>query len=230
MPILDNIDISISLKEVYRRLHMTPESAGNEIQPLVDMASTLIEAKALYDVRYIEEKGDDTIIVDGIGFRSRVLRKNLDKAERIFPFVITLGPKLGEKQTASNDLLESFYLDTIGNVALNSGRKHLKKHLESKYAIDKMSSMAPGSLKDWPIEEQAALFKLLGDVNASISVKLTDSLLMLPAKSISGIYFPKEVSFFSCQLCPKERCESRKAKYDPKLAEEYGVKGSEVEG
>jgi hypothetical protein len=85
--------------------------------------------------------------------------------------------------------------------------------------------MAPGSLADWPIEEQAPLFKLLGDVDASIGVKLTDSMLMLPAKSISGVYFPADVSFFSCQLCPRERCESRKAKYDPKLAQEYGIKG-----
>jgi hypothetical protein len=153
-----------------------------------------------------------------------VLRKNLDRVERIFPFVITLGPKLGEKQAASSDLLENFYLDTIGNAALNSARKHLKRHLESQFALNKISSMAPGSLADWPIEEQAPLFKLLGDVDASIGVKLTDSLLMLPTKSISGVYFPTEVSFVSCQLCPRERCESRKAKYDEKLVEKYGIK------
>ncbi|MDX2500360.1 MAG: vitamin B12 dependent-methionine synthase activation domain-containing protein, partial [Deltaproteobacteria bacterium] len=124
----------------------------------------------------------------------------------------------------STDLLENFYLDTIGNVALNSARKQLKRHLKSEFALEKISSMAPGSLPDWPIEEQAPLFKLLGDVDAAIGVKLSNSLLMLPAKSISGIYFPTEVSFFSCQLCPRERCESRKAKYDPKLAREYGIK------
>jgi hypothetical protein len=78
-------------------------------------------------------------------------------------------------------------------------------------------------LADWPIEEQAPLFKLLGDVETSIGVQLTDSLLMLPAKSISGIFFPTEISFISCQLCPRKRCESRKAKFDDKLAGEYGI-------
>ena len=223
MPILDNIKIDISLKEVGRRLHMDSGGDLSEIQPLVDVAMTLIEPRAFYDVRFIEEKLEDAVIVDGRRFKSRVLRKNLDQVERIFPFVITLGPKLREKQAASTDLLENYYLDTIGNVALNSTRKQLKNLLESQFAIEKMSSMAPGSLADWPIEEQAPLFKLLGDVQASIGVKLTSSLLMLPAKSISGIYFPKEVSFVSCQLCPKERCESRKAKYDPRLAETYGI-------
>lgn len=224
MPIIDNLNIDISLNEVCRRLHMGPDSDVSEIQPLVEVANALIEAKALYDVRYIEAKLEDAVIVDGRQLTSRVLRKNLDQAERVFPFVITLGPKLGEKQAAGTDILENFYLDTIGNVALNSARQQLKRRLKSQFALEKLSSMAPGSLPDWPIEEQAPLFQLLGDVDASIGVKLTDSLLMLPAKSISGIYFPTEVSFFSCQLCPRERCESRKAKYSPRLAEEYGIK------
>lgn len=203
---------------------MGPDSDVSEIQPLIEVAMALIEPKAIYEVSYIEDKLEDAVMVNGRHLTSRVLRKNLDQAERIFPFVITLGPKLGEKQADSTDLLENFYLDTIGNVALNSARKQLKRHLKSEFALEKISSMAPGSLPDWPIEEQAPLFKLLGDVDAAIGVKLSNSLLMLPAKSISGIYFPTEVSFFSCQLCPRERCESRKAKYDPKLAREYGIK------
>jgi hypothetical protein len=79
-------------------------------------------------------------------------------------------------------------------------------------------------LPDWPIEEQRPLFQLLGDVPAAIGVRLTESLLMLPAKSVSGIYFPTETSFFSYQLCPRKRCDSRKARYNLKLALEYGIK------
>lgn len=230
MPILDKIKVSISLDELRKKLHMEKDCDLSEIQPLIDIAVELIEPRALYDVHYIDEKIEDAIIVTGRRLKSRVLRKNLDQTERVFPFVITLGPKLGEKQAAGTDLLENFYLDTIGNVALNSARKHLKRHLISRFALEKISSMSPGSLADWPIEEQAPLFELLGDVETSIGVKLTDSLLMLPAKSISGIYFRTEASFFSCQLCPRQRCESRKAKYDAKLAREYGLKGSEVHG
>ena len=230
MPILDKIIVSISLDELRKRLHMEKDCDIGEIQPLIDVAVQLIEPRALYDVCYIEEKFEDGVIVTGRRLKSRVLRKNLDQVERVFPFVITLGPKLGQKQAASTDLLENYYLDTIGNIALTSARKQLERHLKSQFALEKISSMAPGSLADWPIEEQAPLFKLLGDVDATIGVTLTDSLLMLPAKSISGIYFPTEVSFFSCQLCPRQRCESRKAKYDPGLAEQYGIKGSEVQG
>jgi hypothetical protein len=224
MAILENINVSLNLDKVRRRLHMKPDSDMSQVRTLVDAVQQLIEPRALYKVCYIEAKSEDSVIVGGLHLSSRVLRKNLDRVERIFPYAITLGSKLGEKQNACSDLLENYYLDSIGNLALTSVQKQLKKHLQSKFALEKMSSMAPGSLSDWPIEEQGPLFKLLGDVEASIGVKLTPSLLMIPAKSISGFYFPTEVSFYSCQLCPRKRCESRKAKFDEALAGEYGVK------
>jgi len=196
----------------------------SQVRHLIDTVQHLIEPKATYNVCYIEEKSVDSVLVGGLRLNSRVLRKNLVGVERIFPYVVTLGSKLGEKQNACSDLLENYYLDSIGNLALTSARKQLKKHLQSKFALEKLSSMAPGSLSDWPIEEQGPLFRLLGDVEGSIGVRLTRNLLMMPAKSVSGFYFPTEVSFYSCQLCPRKRCESRKAKYDEKQADKYGIK------
>ena len=223
MPILDNIQIQINFDLVRKRLHLKRDSDLKAVQDIVHNVQPLVEPKVLYKVSYVEEKLDDGVVVEGLQLTSKVLRKNLDKVERVFPFVITIGNKFGEKLDTCNDLLEKFYLDTIGNVALNHVRLALKDHLKQKYAIEKTAFMAPGSLPNWPIEQQRPLFELLGDVQASIGVKLTESLLMLPAKSVSGIYFPTETSFFSCQLCPRERCDSRKAKYNEKLAQEYGI-------
>jgi len=224
MPILENIQIKLDFEAVRRRLHLKRDSDLKPVENLVNIAQALIEPRVLYKVSYVEEKLDDGVVVEGLQLISSVLRKNLDQAERVFPFVITIGKKISEKLDTCSDILEKFYLDTIGNVALTQVRLALKDHLKQKYAIEKTAFMAPGSLPNWPIEQQKPLFKLLGDVQASIGVKLTESLLMLPAKSVSGIYFPTETSFFSCQLCPRERCESRKAKYSQKVAEEYGIK------
>jgi hypothetical protein len=223
MPILNNIQIQLDFESVRTRLHLKGDNDLKAVQDLVDTAQSLVTPKVLYKVCYIEEKREQGVVIENVLFNSRVLRKNLAEIERVFPFVITIGSKFSERLEACSDLLEKFYLDTIGNVALNQVRGELNNHLKSEYAIEKTAFMAPGSLPDWPINEQKPLFKLLGDVEASIGVKLTDSLLMLPAKSVSGIYFPTETSFFSCQLCPRERCDSRKAKYNEKLAREYGV-------
>jgi len=83
--------------------------------------------------------------------------------------------------------------------------------------------MSPGSLKDWPINEQKKLFSILGDVESSLGVTLTPSFLMIPRKSLSGIYFPSEIPFLSCQLCPRQSCPSRQAAFDHKLAEKYRI-------
>ena len=223
MTIIENVQIQLDPDAVRTRLRLTRENDVQLVRSLVASVKPLLQPKVLYEICYIEEKTEEGVKVGGVRLRSKVLRKNLDKAERIFPFVITIGSKFSEGLDARADLLEKYYLDTIGNVALTQVRNQLQHHLRTTHGIEKAAFMAPGSLPDWPIEEQKPLFQLLGDVPASIGVTLTESLLMLPAKSVSGIYFPTETSFFSCQLCPRERCDSRKARYNQKLAEEYGV-------
>ena len=215
--------MSLDLEEIKRRLHIQKTGEWSQVQTLVDEAQSLISARAAYKVCYIESKLKDAVMIDGIRLKSRVLRKNLNNVERVFPFVVTIGNRLEEKVRACNDLLKKYYLDTIGNEALAIARKYLKDQLRSRYALDGMSYMSPGSLKDWAIEEQRPLFSILGDVEASIGVKLNQSLVMIPNKSLSGIYFPTEIPFYSCQLCPRKDCPARKASYDEKLAREYGV-------
>jgi len=223
MEILENIPVEMKMAEIKRRLHISREQDSSLAQELVDASQELFEAKALYKICYIDEKLEEAVKVDGLSFKSKVLRKNLDGVERVFPYVVTIGPKFEAEMRSCPDILKKYYLDIIGTLALSSARKHLEIHLQSKYALGKMSFMSPGSLADWPLEEQRPLFDLLGDAQNAIGVTLTDSLLMLPAKTVSGIYFPAEITFFSCQLCPRKECMGRKAAYSEKLAEEYGI-------
>ncbi len=137
--------------------------------------------------------------------------------------MLTIGKAMDEIIDASGEMLEKYLLDEIANMALREARGRFEHHLRSAFALEKISCMAPGSLADWPIEQQRPLFGLLPGVEAALGVRLTESFLMLPRKSISGIYFPSEATFFSCQLCPRERCDGRKARYDPQKAKDYGV-------
>ena len=223
METLENIDINLDLGEIGRRLHIKSGGDFSGVKRLVEVAQPLIKGRVFYRVCYIDEKREDAVTIDGVRFTSRVLRKNLDNVGRVFPYVVTIGDKLEEKISECEDLLQKYYLDTIGNVALVKTRKYLEDRLQARYAIDGMSYMSPGSLKDWPIEEQRSLFAILGDAEVSIGVRLNESLLMIPRKSVSGIYFPTEISFYSCQICHRERCEGRKARYNEKLAREYGI-------
>ena len=96
----------------------------------------------------------------------------------------------------------------------------LRPHHGRKYALGRTSTMSPGSLPDWPIQAQRPLFALLGRAEELLGVRLTDGLLMVPSKSVSGIRFPTEQTFASCQLCPRAGCPSRQAPYDAGLYDE----------
>jgi len=217
---IEQIPVSLDMEEVRSRLRAVD---WQQVQNLLEVAKPLISAKAIYKACYVDEKLEDAVIINGIRFSSRVLRRNLDKVGRVFPYVVTIGARLEEKIKACTDLLEEYIIDTIGNIALIKARKHLEDHLRSRFALDSLSYMSPGSLADWPIEEQRSLFSILKDTEVSVGVRLTENLLMLPRKSVSGIFFPTEVTFYSCQLCPRERCEGRKARYNKDLAKEYGL-------
>ena len=217
---IESIPIRFSIEEIKGVLRT---QNAEQVQNLLDIALPLIRAKAVYRVCFIEEKLENSLVLEGFRLTSQVLRKNLDEVGRVFPYVVTIGSELEERASGSKDLLENYYLDLIGNIALRKSRDYLEDHLRSRFALDGMSSMSPGSLPDWPIEEQRQLFSILQGVEQSIGVRLNESLLMIPRKSVSGIYFPTEIKFYSCQLCPREICEGRKAPYDEALARKYGV-------
>jgi hypothetical protein len=221
MMTLSDIPISLKPSVVQQKLHISDLA---QAERLIEAALAMVSPRAAYQVSYIDEKQDEAVVIGGRRFQSRVLRKNLDPVSRVFPAVVTLGGSLEQKADRTEDMLDKYYLDAIGNIALAEARVHLIGHLCARFGLEKLSWMSPGSLPDWPIGEQQPLFGLLDGVEAAIGVRLTDSMLMLPRKTVSGIFFPSETTFFSCRLCPRERCEGRKARYDEALAREYGIK------
>lgn len=223
MEILNPIPVQVDLRSLMKSAHIPEGEEEKRIISLIDASLSVMAAKAVYKVSYIESRAEDSVVIDGVLFKSKVLRKNFDTVERVFPYVVTIGAGVEDLEKASGELLEKYYLDLIGNAAVVSAREQLKKRLGSRYALQGLSYMGPGQLKDWPIQEQRPLFGLLGDVERAVGVTLSDSLLMIPRKSLSGIYFPTEIPFVACQLCPRESCPSRKARYNERRAKEYNV-------
>ena len=112
-------------------------------------------------------------------------------------------------------------MELIKLSVLQTAIRYTSDYISRKYALGKTSHMNPGSLEDWPITEQKPLFSLFGNVEELIGVTLMESHLMRPLKSTSGIYFAAEVTFESCQLCPREKCSGRRAPYEPELLHKY---------
>lgn len=226
MEILDAGPVSFDLDELLPRLHVAPGSEDAAmLAELAARARAVARPKALLDVCYVEGRGPDSVTIGGITFTSRVLAVNLQQAHRIFAYVATCGVELDTLANQVHDPLQRFWMEEMKIIALGAASARLRQHIDATYQPGPLSAMNPGSLQDWPITQQTQLFALLGGMEEAIGVRLTDSFLMVPNKSISGIYFPSEVSFQSCRLCPREVCPGRQAPYDPSLwKERYGVR------
>ena len=224
MEVLDSIPVRLDLEKVLKQLHLRQISQYVEdtVQELIEIVRPIAKPKAIYEVSYIYDKNEYSLYIGGVKFTSRVLRVNLDKVERAFPYVATCGRELDKISVPSDDLMKNYYLDIIKGMVLRSARSHLEDYLTKNYALGQISRMSPGSLEDWPITQQKELFSIFGNVEDLIGVRLTENFLMSPLKSVSGIYFPTEIKFESCQLCPREGCSGRRAPYDPDLVKKYG--------
>lgn len=191
------------------------EAAARE---LLDRAVPLVRPKAMYGASYVEARDAEGVSLDGVGFRSSVLARNLEPVDRVFPYVATCGTELEELQRESQDLLAQYWLDALKEMALGRAREALRAQVGQRFGLEpaKLSSMNPGSGNRnlWPISQQAPLFSLLGDVERGIGVRLTDSFLMIPNKTVSGILFPTEVRFESCQLCSRPDCPRRRVPFE----------------
>ena len=224
LEVLKDIPIKFDLEKMFKHFKVNDKTQQKQrelIEELTNLATILINPRATYKPSYVENKKGITLDIGKVSFESNILRKNLDKIERVFPYIITIGKELENEAISIKDLLKQYYLEEMADLALHYTLRHLTKHLKEKYRLEQLSRMSPGSLADWPITQQKELFSIFDDTQKIIGVNLNDSFLMIPRKSISGIYYPTKIEFYSCQLCSRQKCIRRQAPYDSKLAESY---------
>ncbi len=203
----------------------TDSDDAREFMTLLERSRAIANPTVVYAECFIDAKGgDNTVTIGGITFTSRTLRRNLEKAERVFAYVATCGRELDGIPLPTGDMLMEFWRDAIKTALLWAALQHLNDHLSRRYRLAHTASMSPGSgdVDTWPIQQQKELFALLGgaeEVRKRSGVELTDSCLMIPNKSVSGICFPTETDFRSCQVCHRVECPSRSAPFDKSVWE-----------
>ena len=224
--VLINIPFNLDVKRLYKKLHIEQKSEhANELQEMIDEVTPLIKPKAIFKVCDVVVKKNDQVILGGVEFTSRILHKNLVEVLEVFAFVATCGNELENLNFSDYDMLKMYWLDAVKEMALTTSVDYLNNIIKTEFELKKLPSMSPGSGANnvWPIEQQKQLFSLFGDPEKLIGVRLTESCLMIPNKSVSGICYAKGKEFISCQLCDRENCEKRRAPFNAELNEEYAV-------
>ena len=167
---------------------------AQELLLLVELAMKVGRPKAVYAESFVASRDGDIVVVDGISFTSRTLSRNLASSERVFPLVTTCGHEMDEASPAGGDMLKEFWWELIKASLLGAANKYLDDHLQRAFRLGKTAILRPGSGDPpaWPIDQQQGLFALLGDVEQAIGVRLTDSFIMVPNKTTSGMLFPAQ--------------------------------------
>ena len=220
---LTDIPFTLDTKQLLKYLKIdTHPDRAEAFEDIVNKVLNIGRPKALYKVSYIDEKGNNTVTLDGITFKSLVLRKNLDSIERVFPYVATCGTEIDDIEIEEGDYEKKFWISVLKGNLLEASMHFLREHLVKRYRLSNISSMNPrsGDASVWPLEQQRDLFSICGDVEGLIGVKLTKTTMLAPEMSLAGLFFPSEVDFQSCQLCHRESCRSRRAAFNKELWDE----------
>ncbi|MTI58873.1 MAG: vitamin B12 dependent methionine synthase [Firmicutes bacterium] len=213
--IIKNIPFTIDIGQLEKELMLNNQDDKKKLRAMVGEAEEIALPQAIYRESYLKKKTDNYLIIGNYKFESKILCRNIGSHNRVFLYAVTVGNELDQWAGEKEELLESYWAGQIQEKVLKTAVSYLYNILNKLIGSECSSEMNPGSLPDWPITEQEKLFALLGNVEGDIGLKLTDSFLMLPAKSVSGIKFPSETDFKNCQLCQRENCPTRRVPYDP---------------
>lgn len=194
----------------------------DDIELFDSMIKTVLEIanpKIIFKESYITERHDNAVTIDGQLFECTLMKNNLSEVNRVFPFTVTCGRELYNWARKIDDIFVQYWADHIMEVVLRNAVAVLYDTIKTQYGVSKLSSMNPGSLEGWPIEQQIPLFKLMENKQVEIGVELTESYLMVPQKTVSGILFKSKSGYTNCKLCEMVNCPSRSAQYEPGLRE-----------
>lgn len=209
-------DPKLSDTEREELLAMANEELEEELADMLDEAAAVAAPCVLYGVCAVTNASADSITINGVDVSNPLVAEKLGEKNRCFPYICTCGAALEQwSQQYKNDVLASVWADEIKKKYLLHVSKAFIQYLKETYHMSGYrAALNPGSRKEWPISGQKELFDILGGpdfVREQIGVVYTDSFLMLPTKSTSGISFESQTVYENCQYCPLEKCPNRRA-------------------
>lgn len=149
----------------------------------------------------------------------RIICSQLKNAERYVVFVATVGTGYDEWIAGvekHDDVLQGFVADCIGSQIVESTADFMELQLQAELdliGMKRTNRFSPGYC-GWHVNSQPYLFSLFPE-DKPCGISLTDSCLMLPIKSVSGIIgIGTDVRYqqYSCNICSMKMCYKRKKK------------------
>jgi len=211
--------LNITFEDVYEAMgyngNVPEQEIVSRVKDLLKKASLIVEP--LYTYKRVEGKFiENGIVIEnvilGVG---PIISKSLKQSTQFALFVATGGETFETwniEIKGKNELVDIFIADSIGTCIAEKAGEFIEIQLEKEIGILKHTNRFSPGYCGWNLIEQRELFSLLPNEVCGISI--SESCLMHPIKSISGIIGIGEKvkeKVYSCQICTKKDCFRRKS-------------------
>lgn len=177
-------EIIISHTELTARLGRPVSNTDSDIK------KTVFALLSVSNIRFVATRvkilsiNDGTVTFDGFSVKSSALARYLDMYDQAFMFMITLGSEVDRliMKSRAQSLSRGFLFDGVASAIIEAATDALQKKIcKSEKTAPRFS---PG-YADCPLSVQNDFMKILL-ADKYIGIKLLDSLLMTPMKSVSA--------------------------------------------
>jgi hypothetical protein len=221
--IITDFQLSLEVAHVLQGQGIDPARARSEIvavaQEVLEEARGMLAPAALYIVLPVRDFRHQRVALEGGAvsvFEGPLVGQALAGATEVALAVCTTGPALDERMTAmsaAGDTVRALALDGAGNAAVAEVTRMVSERICAEASTRGLRTgmrASPGQ-EGWPLEQQRVLFDLVPA--DEIGVRLNESCLMLPRKSVSfvvGLGLEMRADAVTCDFCSKrERCPWR---------------------
>ncbi len=185
------------------------------LRECVEISRIKAEYTIFNDVRFINETR--SVEISSISFQvKKIVFSQIKKSDSVAVFLCTAGDEIGtrsRKAMQERDLLRGYIYDVVGSEIVEAAadlmQNYLKKDVNS--SGKKITNRYSPGYCGWDVVEQHKLFKLIPGNYCGI--RLTESALMDPVKSVSGIIgVGDNVKYnpYTCRMCEMKDCIYRK--------------------
>ncbi len=166
------------------------------------------------------KEAEEQLTVRGTSFRiGRIIARQLRGSERFAFFAATAGQDFEAFQhelQQEGDMVKIYIADAIGSIIAEKAADCMEAALNTCLEEEgerHTNRFSPGYC-GWHVSEQKKLFPLF-PVAEPCGIRLTESSLMLPIKSVSGVIGVGEKvrrMEYTCGLCTYDKCYRRKSR------------------
>lgn len=210
-------DLHIDMQDLYSLMGYGNNLPSTEISGIIDAMLNELRGCCMPHYGYVclpvEAMDRDRLSIGGVEIQpGRIITSAVREAEEIAVFVATAGKEFdswNKMLQQQDDIVHTFIADSLGSVIAEAAVELLVKQIEQDTAVHglKISNNYSPGYCDWLLVDQKKLFDLLPENFCGI--QLTDSCLMLPVKSVSGIIgIGQNVKKrpYGCAICGMTNC------------------------